>query len=92
MLSLINTVKDLVFDFFSQEYQLCFQRTKQKLEESPNDRKFDFSEMYIFGKFDALERRLQKILDMFETIRLYSSLEKSKIEGLDPMIGKYQVN
>ena len=77
--------------FAFQEYQRCFQRTKQKLEESPNDRKFDFSEMYIFGKFDALERRLQKILDMFETIRVYSALEKSKIEGLEPMIGKYQV-
>ena len=47
--------------------------------------------MYIFGKFDALERRLQKILDMFETIRIYSALERSKIEGLEPMIGKYQV-
>jgi len=74
-----------------QEYQKCFQRTKQRLEESPNERKFDFSEMYIFGKFVAFERRLRKILDMFETIRVYSALERSKIEGLEPMVGKYQV-
>ena len=47
--------------------------------------------MYIFGKFDSLQRRLEKILNMFETIQVYSALEKSKIEGLEPMIGKYQV-
>nr|XP_018671052.1 dynein heavy chain 5, axonemal isoform X3 [Ciona intestinalis] len=75
----------------NREYQRCFQRTKQKLEETPNERKFDFSEMYIFGKFESFVRRLQKILSMFETMKVYSALERSKIEGLDPMIGKYQV-
>ena len=36
----------------NQEYQQCFQRTKQRLEEHPDERQFDFSEMYIFGKFN----------------------------------------
>ncbi|XP_076818600.1 dynein axonemal heavy chain 5-like isoform X2 [Clavelina lepadiformis] len=75
----------------NQEYQKCFQKTKQRLEETPNERNFDVSEMLIFGKFVAFERRLQKILSMFDTIRVYSALEKSKIEGLEPMVGKYQV-
>ena len=47
--------------------------------------------MYIFGKFEAFQRRLMKILDLFQTIKLYSSLETSQIEGMEPMIGKYQV-
>ena len=67
----------------NQEYQKCFRKTKQKLEEMPQERKFDFSEMYIFGKFDMFTRRLGKIISMFETIETYSHLAESKIEGVD---------
>ena len=41
----------------NQEYQLCFQRTKEKLKEHPEEKPFDFSEMYIFGKFNNFSRR-----------------------------------
>ena len=44
-----------------QTYQKSFQRTKKKLEETPGERSFDFSEMYIFGKFEAFCRRLRKV-------------------------------
>ena len=47
-----------------------------------NEKKFEFSEMYIFGKFDTFSKRLQKIIDMFETFELYSHLSDSKIEGM----------
>ena len=47
----------------------------------PNERKFEFSEMYIFGKFDTFSRRLKKIIEMFETMEMYSHLQDSKIEG-----------
>lgn len=40
-----------------QEYQQCFQQTKKKLEEHPEEKPFDFSEMYIFGKFNNFSRR-----------------------------------
>ena len=42
----------------NQEYQACFQRTKKSLENHPEERPFDFSEMYIFGKFNNFSRRL----------------------------------
>ena len=45
----------------NQEYQNCFQRTKQKIEDDPSEKPFEFSEMYIFGKFDTFCRRLQKV-------------------------------
>jgi len=41
----------------NEEYQRCFHRTKAKLQNSPNERPFDFSEMYIFGKFDTFVQR-----------------------------------
>ncbi|XP_023670867.2 dynein axonemal heavy chain 5 isoform X1 [Paramormyrops kingsleyae] len=74
----------------NEEYQKCFHKTKQKLEESPSERQFDFSEMYIFGKFDTFQRRLNKILAMFRTITTYSALQDSKIEGLETMATRFQ--
>lgn len=75
----------------SQEYQKYFHNTKQKLERSPSERQFDFSEMYIFGKFDTFQRRLNKILAMFNTISTYSALQDSKIEGLETTATRFQV-
>uniref|UniRef100_A0A672FPW1 Dynein, axonemal, heavy chain 5 n=1 Tax=Salarias fasciatus TaxID=181472 RepID=A0A672FPW1_SALFA len=74
----------------NQEYQRCFHKTKQKLEQTPTERQFDFSEMYIFGKFDTFQRRLNKILEMFGTISTYSALQDSKIEGLETMATRFQ--
>lgn len=65
----------------NHEYQACFQKTKLKLESMPKERQFEFSEMYIFGKFDTFERRLVKIIDMFDIIERYSHLADSRIEG-----------
>uniref|UniRef100_A0A8C4MPB6 Dynein axonemal heavy chain 5 n=1 Tax=Equus asinus asinus TaxID=83772 RepID=A0A8C4MPB6_EQUAS len=73
-----------------QEYQHCFHKTKQKLKQDPNEKQFEFSEMYIFGKFETFHRRLAKIMDIFTTFRTYSVLQDSKIEGLEEMVTKYQ--
>ncbi|XP_022609362.1 dynein heavy chain 5, axonemal [Seriola dumerili] len=74
----------------NQEYQRCFHKTKQKLEQTPSERQFDFSEMYIFGKFDTFQRRLNKILEMLDTFSTYSALQDSKIEGLETMATRFQ--
>ncbi|KAM6102183.1 dynein axonemal heavy chain 5 isoform 6-T6 [Theristicus caerulescens] len=73
-----------------QEYQNCFHKIKEKLEQNPDGRQFDFSEMYIFGKFETFHRRLVKIIDIFNTMKTYSVLQESKIEGLEGMITKYE--
>ena len=48
----------------------------------PNERPFEFSEMYIFGKFDTFTKRLKNIISIFETFSVYSTLAESKIEGM----------
>lgn len=68
----------------NEEYQRCFHKTKQKLETMPNERPFEFSEMYIFGKFDTFTKRLKNIISIFDTFNVYSTLTKSKIEGSVP--------
>ncbi|EDL82632.1 dynein, axonemal, heavy chain 5 [Rattus norvegicus] len=73
-----------------QGYQCCFQETKQKLKQNPSEKQFDFSEMYIFGKFETFHQRLAKIMDIFTTFKTYSVLQDSKIEGLEDMVTKYQ--
>ncbi len=40
-----------------QEYQRCFKRTKQKIRKNPEERQFNFSEMYMFGKFSSFVNR-----------------------------------
>ncbi|XP_034553818.1 dynein heavy chain 5, axonemal isoform X3 [Notolabrus celidotus] len=74
----------------NQEYQRYYHKTKQKLKQTPSERQFDFGEMYIFGKFDTFQRRLNKILEMFGTISRYSALQDSKIEGLETMATRFQ--
>jgi dynein heavy chain len=75
----IDKLKDCIK--LNNEYQSCFQRTKEKLAQMPNEKAFDFSEMYIFGKFDTFTKRCQKIIDIFNTFNSYSTLQESKIEG-----------
>ena len=79
----VNVVKKKLQDciHLNEEYQLSFHKTKRKLETMKNERPFDFSEMYIFGKFDTFTRRLKKIIEMFDTMEMYSHLSESKIEG-----------
>lgn len=54
---------------------------KKNLEAHPQERQFDFSEVYIFGKFDIFVGRLKLIIEMFQTMDIYSHLSESKIEG-----------
>lgn len=85
----IRKLKDCIR--LNEEYQSCFHKTKAKLEQMPNERQFEFSEMYIFGKFDTFTRRLKKIIEMFDTMEMYSHLADSKIEGMEQMTSKFQV-
>ncbi|XP_028835842.1 dynein heavy chain 5, axonemal isoform X2 [Denticeps clupeoides] len=74
----------------NQEYQKYFHKTKKNLEKNPSGRQFDFSEMYIFGKFDMFQRRLNKILSLFSIINTYSVLQDSNIEGLETVTTQFQ--
>ncbi|XP_047128116.1 dynein axonemal heavy chain 8 isoform X1 [Hydra vulgaris] len=74
----------------NKEYQLCFQRTKKKIEGNPHEKPFEFSEMYIFGKFDTFCRRTQKIIELIRYIETYSILHESKIEGIDAIAVRFE--
>ncbi|XP_068199657.1 dynein axonemal heavy chain 5 isoform X2 [Antennarius striatus] len=72
------------------EYQRSFQSVKDQLRENPKSRQFDFSENYIFGKFDAFCRRLEKIADMASSLESLAALQHMKVEGVDKICVRYQ--
>ncbi|KAL2085437.1 hypothetical protein ACEWY4_018757 [Coilia grayii] len=74
----------------NQEYQQCFQRVREKLRENPQNRQFEFSENYIFGKFDTFCKRLEKIADVAGTLEDLSSLQHIKVEGTEKIYMRYQ--
>lgn len=73
----------------NEEYQRCFQKTKQRLEENPEERQFEFSEMYIFGKINTFARRLHKTIEMLDTMKAFSCLGESRIEGMEQLWNKF---
>lgn len=52
-------LKDCIFLF--KEYQTSFHKTREKILESSGEKSFEVSEMYIFGKFEAFCKRLEKV-------------------------------
>ncbi|CAH8644888.1 unnamed protein product [Schistosoma haematobium] len=72
------------------EYQENFRKVRHRLQENPSGRQFDFSENYIFGKFDVYTSRLKKILIILENIDNFNVLLDFKAEGIDPIVVRYK--
>ncbi len=86
LLERINESKKLYM-----EYQSSFQKTREKLKASgEGEVQWDFSENYIFGKFEQFCKRLDKVNDVITTIDSLSSLNTVKLEGIEPIAVKYK--
>lgn len=59
----------------NHEYQRQYAITKEKLMTMPKGKQFDFSESSIFGKFNLFCKRLHKLIEMFNTIQQFKTLE-----------------
>lgn len=71
-------------------YQQQFHKTKERLRKTPYERQFEFSENYIFGKFDAFSKRLQKIENMYLTMDGFSGLANLRVDGIEVINTKYK--
>ncbi|KAL1771588.1 dynein heavy chain 8, axonemal [Sigmodon hispidus] len=81
---------DLDCIFLFKEYQASFHKTRKQILESSGEKSFEVSEMYIFGKFEAFCKRLEKITEMITIVQTYSALSNSTIEGIDIMAIKFK--
>lgn len=63
-----------------------YQKTYNQLKSEPflpnQQHPFNFSENYVFGKFNSFCARLQKIITMFDLIEDYANLFVRRMEGL----------
>lgn len=64
-----------------QEYKSCFQKSKTPTTE--RQMFFGVSERHIFGKFEAFLKQLEKIVQVISVVKMFESLEKSNIEGIE---------
>ncbi|KAG8512009.1 Dynein heavy chain 8, axonemal, partial [Galemys pyrenaicus] len=74
----------------SKEYQTSFHKTRKQILESSGEKSFEVSEMYIFGKFEAFCKRLEKITEMITIVQTFSALSNSTIEGIDILAIKFK--
>nr|XP_048699429.1 dynein axonemal heavy chain 8 [Caretta caretta] len=84
----IKKIQDCIFLF--KEYQKCFHKTRKQILEALGEKTFEVSEMYIFGKFEAFCKRLEKITEMITIVQTFSALSMSTIEGIDIMAIKFK--
>ncbi|XP_044299056.1 dynein axonemal heavy chain 8 isoform X1 [Varanus komodoensis] len=86
--TVIKKIKDCTFLF--KEYQKSFHKTRKQILETLGEKTFEVSEMYIFGKFEAFCKRLEKITEMITIVQTFSALNMSTIEGIDIMAIKFK--
>ncbi|XP_048203785.1 dynein axonemal heavy chain 8 isoform X1 [Perognathus longimembris pacificus] len=86
--AVLKKIQDCIFLF--KEYQASFHKTRKQILESSGEKSFEVSEMYIFGKFEAFCKRLEKITEMITIVQTYSALSNSTIEGIDIMAIKFK--
>ncbi|KAF8563204.1 hypothetical protein P879_10698 [Paragonimus westermani] len=53
-------------------------------------RGFNFSENYIFGKFDVYSNRLNKLVHILDLVDKFTVLTTLKIEGIDAIVTRYK--
>mmetsp|Transcript_22861 Transcript_22861/g.57008 ORF Transcript_22861/g.57008 Transcript_22861/m.57008 type:complete len:4427 (+) Transcript_22861:2-13282(+) len=73
----------------NEAYQDQYHQTRERLEQTPSGKQFDFELNRIFGKFDLFQRRVEKLVDMFNTFDQFSALARHNIEGMDGFIGNF---
>jgi dynein heavy chain len=70
-------------------YQKQYQFTKERLQNMPRGKQFEFSTNQIFGKFDLFQRRLAKLIELFSTIEQFRTLGNHKLENISPIIDSF---
>jgi dynein heavy chain len=75
----------------NEEYQKCYHRTKAKVEASPDERNFDFSEVYMFGRLNKFCNRLVKLQELMGILGVYSTLGLSHIEGIEAYHNRFNL-
>jgi dynein heavy chain len=69
-----------------EAYVRQYEFTKERLQNVPKAKQFDFNPTQIFGKFDLFCRRITKLKELFSTIKQFKTLEKHNLENIQPIV------
>ena len=67
-------------------YLYQYNSIKQKLELLPKGKQFNFDDTVIFAKFTRFRRRIEKLMDMFHSIKQFNSLQQKRVDGLNDLL------
>jgi dynein heavy chain len=56
----------------------------------PKTKQFDFSTTKIFGRFDLFKRRVGKLIDLFQTIVQFKTLDMHNLEHIGPILAEFE--
>ncbi|XP_043247781.1 dynein axonemal heavy chain 8 [Colletes gigas] len=84
MISKIKDCTKLCEQYYDYYNEMC-----KQVRESADEKPFEVSEMYVFGKFNTFKARIIKIMNVFQTALMYSILHSSAIQGIDVFANKF---
>jgi dynein heavy chain len=72
-----------------ETYMSQYNDTKDKLARMPKGKQFNFDEGAIFEKLTKFRRRLEKLIDMFSSIKQFKSLQEKQIDGIEALVASF---
>lgn len=72
-----------------EAYKNQYEFTRERLQNVPKAKQFDFNPTQIFGRFDLFCRRITKLKELFSTIKQFKTLEKHNLENINPIVKKF---
>eukprot|EP00163_Fabomonas_tropica_P031142 TRINITY_DN730_c0_g2_i1.p1 TRINITY_DN730_c0_g2~~TRINITY_DN730_c0_g2_i1.p1 ORF type:complete len:4569 (+),score=1602.08 TRINITY_DN730_c0_g2_i1:399-14105(+) len=75
----------------NEVYQEYFRQTKVKMQSMSNGRQFEFSEVYIFGKFDVFCKRLDAVVVLVDIIDQFKQLQACiNVDGIPQLLTEFK--
>ncbi|XP_043790719.1 dynein axonemal heavy chain 8 [Apis laboriosa] len=84
---MILKIKDCIT--LCDQYYNYYNEMCKDVKESADEKPFEVSEMYVFGKFNTFKDRIIKIMDVLQTALKYLLLFNSAIEKIDVFANKF---
>eukprot|EP01060_Flectonema_neradi_P002972 TRINITY_DN11858_c1_g1_i1.p1 TRINITY_DN11858_c1_g1~~TRINITY_DN11858_c1_g1_i1.p1 ORF type:complete len:4751 (+),score=995.77 TRINITY_DN11858_c1_g1_i1:132-14255(+) len=70
-------------------YKEEYEKAQTKLLERPQGPQFDFAYRHIFGRIDLFCRRIDKLIEIFMTIKQFKSLGRYSIDDMDQILSRF---
>ena len=75
----------------SHKYKEDYNNTRQKSNDLPKTRSWDFDSNVIFSKFDKFIKRVRKLIEIFSIIKQFDALKKhNNLDGINELTAEFK--